>query len=93
MTLTLELDAREQAALEAKAARLGVPVERFALGVLRREMESDGDTRARRPLSRALALRDELAATIHAGTLTGGTKLDAAADLTALREERFADAV
>ncbi len=93
MTLTLELDAREQAALEAKAARLGVPVERFALGVLRREVESDGDTRARRPLARALALRDELAATIHAGTMSNGAKLDAAADLTAMREERFADAV
>jgi hypothetical protein len=44
MTLTLELDAREQAALEVKAARLGVPVERYALGVLRHDAEADGAT-------------------------------------------------
>jgi len=43
MTLTLDLPEEITTGLEAKAARLGVPVERFAVGVLRREVETGGN--------------------------------------------------
>ncbi len=43
MTLTLDLSEEITSGLEAKAARLGVPVERFAVGVLRREVEANGN--------------------------------------------------
>jgi hypothetical protein len=42
MTLTIEVAPETERALEAKAARLGVPVERYAAGVLRRDVEGDG---------------------------------------------------
>jgi hypothetical protein len=93
MTLTLDLPAEITTGLEAKAARLGVPVERFAVGVLRREVETNGNGQAEysdasHPITRARALRQELAAALRS---PGGAALDAAADLAALREERFAD--
>lgn len=40
MSLLLDLPAETEAALQAKAARLGVPVERYAAGVLRRDVEN-----------------------------------------------------
>ncbi len=52
MTLTLELTAREQAVLEAKAAQMGVPVERYAMGVLQHDVEAD-DTITGTPRQRA----------------------------------------
>lgn len=51
-----------------------------------------GDTSARDSLSSALALREELAATIQAGTIGTDAPLDAAAELDTMRAERFADA-
>lgn len=104
MTLTIEVPPDVQSALEAKAARLGMPLERYAAGVLQRDVESNGDTRVNaerdhsqseehpNPIARALALRDELAPSIRAGTRRADTPLNAVADLAALREERFADA-
>jgi hypothetical protein len=44
------------------------------------------------PIARALALLDELAPVIRAGTRNDGVPFDAAADVRAMREERFADA-
>ena len=41
MTLTIEVPAEVESALEAKAARLGVPMERYVAGVLRRDVESN----------------------------------------------------
>ncbi len=96
MTLTLDLSEEITTGLQAKAARLGVPVERFAVGVLRREVETNGQAeysdasqaRASHPITRARALRQELAAALRS---PGGAALDASADLAALREERFTD--
>lgn len=47
MTLSIEIAPEVQSALTARAARLGVPVERYAAGVLRRDVEagSDGENR------------------------------------------------
>jgi hypothetical protein len=108
MTLTIEVPPEVQSALAAKAAQLGVPLERYAAGVLQRDVESNGGARVNaerdnslsdsqseedpNPIARALALRDELGPSIRAGTRRSDTPLDAAADLAILREERFADA-
>jgi len=51
-----------------------------------------GDTNVRNALSSALALREELAATIQAGTLGTDAPLDAAVELDTIRAERFTDA-
>lgn len=51
-----------------------------------------GDTNVRNSLSSALALREELAATIQAGTIGTDAPLDAAVELDAIRAERFSDA-
>ena len=40
MTLTIEVAPEVESRLQEKAARLGVPVERYAAGVLRRYVES-----------------------------------------------------
>jgi len=45
MTLTLDLSPEVTSGLQRKAARLGVPLERYAAGVLRREAESDSNER------------------------------------------------
>lgn len=42
MTLTIEITPEVETAIAAKAARLGVPIERYAAGVLRRDVESNG---------------------------------------------------
>ncbi len=71
MTLTIEIEPETQRAIEGKAARLGVPVERYAAGVLRRDVENDEPrqsadavTNARRAARRALEV---LAAGTRAG--------------------------
>ncbi len=104
MTLTIEVPPEVQSALEAKAAQLGLPLERYAAGVLQRDVETNGDARldAERdhlssedhpnPIAHALALLDELTPSIRAGTRRSDTPLNAVADLAILREERFADA-
>ncbi len=93
MTHSLDLSPELESGLEAKAARLGVPMERYIIGVLRREVESNGNGQAEysdasHPITRARALRQELAAALRS---PGGAALDASADVAALREERFAD--
>ncbi len=45
MTLTLEIAPDVERALEAQAAQLGVPLDRYAVGVLQRQAENNGDTR------------------------------------------------
>ncbi len=66
-------------------------------GLTLRETESNGAAREYsqrevvNPLRDALALREELAPIIRAGTHNGGAPFDAAADVRAMREERFAD--
>jgi hypothetical protein len=62
MSLLLELSADTERALEAKAARLGVPIERYAAGVLRRDVEGDGS-------GGFLAMLADSAPRIAAGTL------------------------
>jgi hypothetical protein len=42
MTLQIEVAPEVESALAAKAARLGVPVERYAAGVLRADVETNG---------------------------------------------------
>jgi len=44
MTLTLEIPETVETALEAKAARLGVPVERYASDVLARDVQDEAPT-------------------------------------------------
>lgn len=51
-----------------------------------------GDTNVRDSLSSALALREELAATIQAGTIGTDAPSDAAVELDTMRAERFTDA-
>lgn len=89
-TMTIEVETQAVQGLAARAQMLGVPVERIAAQAVEELDQSTDNTRS--PLARALALRRELAAAIQAGTRTGGAKLDAAAELRELREERFADA-
>lgn len=56
MSLIIEAPREIEAALEAKAARLGVPVERYALGVLRRDVEGNG-AKPREPVNARAAAR------------------------------------
>jgi hypothetical protein len=58
MTLTIEVAADVESALAAKAARLGVPVERYAAGVLRRDVESNGHANGATTKATAKAARD-----------------------------------
>ena len=44
MTYTIELDAREERVLEAKARRRGVPLDAFLRDVLKREAQDKTDT-------------------------------------------------
>jgi hypothetical protein len=69
MTLTIEVAPEVESRLQEKAARLGVPVERYAAGVLRRDVESNDDPRAPVIASRLAALGKlrELAAGTRAG--------------------------
>lgn len=61
MSLLVELPPETESALAAKAARLGVPLERYAAAVLRRDVESNG--------SDFMAMLAESAPRIAAGTL------------------------
>ena len=74
MTLTIEIEPETQRAIEGKAARLGVPVERYAAGVLRRDVENSEprllDTLPRDKRGAAfMALLDKARPIIAAGTL------------------------
>lgn len=90
MILTLELPPELEERLEAKAQVHGQDVRTFALAVLQREAKSGADlTSTPSPLAQALALSRELSPVIKAGTRQSDKPLDAAADLTALREERW----
>ena len=44
MSLLLDLPAETESALEAKAARLGMPLERYAMSVLRHDVESNASS-------------------------------------------------
>ncbi len=94
MTHTLELSPDVERALEAKARRRGVSLAAYLRDVAQRDAATPdaGDDAARNSIDRALALLEELTPIIQAGTRRADTPLDAAADLAALREERFADA-
>lgn len=69
MSLLLDLPRDTEQALVARAARLGVPVERYAVEVLRREVEGEEPTRQNAISARlaALAKLRELAAGTRAG--------------------------
>ena len=69
MKLELKIAPDVEQALEAKAQRLGVPVERYAAGVLRRDVESNGGPYESAQSAR-LAARRALEA-LAAGTRTG----------------------
>ena len=72
MSLIIEAPREVEAALIAKAARLGVPVERYALGVLRRDVESNGAQSTVESEAKPrgfLALLDASAPRIAAGVL------------------------
>ncbi len=93
MTLTIEVAADVESVLAAKARRRGVSLAAYLRDVAQREAATpDASDEAHNSIGRALALLDELAPTIRAGTMNGGVQFDAAADLAALRDERFADA-
>ncbi len=94
MTLTLDVPAELESGLREAARREGVALDALALDALRERAARgiNGNGAAHNSIGRALALGDELAATSQAGTMNGGAKFDAAADLAALRAERFADA-
>ncbi len=76
MTLTLKIPKTVESALEAKAARLGVPVERYAAGVLRRDVENNaahGETQAHEArVSRRLAALREVVETARSFGSTPG---------------------
>jgi len=74
MTLTIEIEPETQRVIEGKAARLGVPVERYAAGVLRRDAESNEPRVLDKSLSDKrgaafLALLEKARPIVAAGTL------------------------
>lgn len=69
MTLTIEIEPETQRAIEGKAARLGVPVERYAAGVLRRDAESNEPRVLDKRGAAFLALLDKARPIVAAGTL------------------------
>ena len=85
MTLTLEMAPETQRALEEKAARLGVPVENYALTILRRDLEDEANRASTRDdfLARAQALDERL-------ETTGFQGVDSAQIIREAREERTA---
>ncbi len=70
MTLQIEVAPEVEQALEAKAARLGVPVERYAAGVLRADVESNGDARQSSTIAARLDALGRLQS-LAAGTRAG----------------------
>ena len=86
MTLTIEIEPETQRAIEGKAARLGVPVERYAAGVLRRDVESNEPRATSKKGTAFLTLLDKARPVIAAGVLrpltseTINSAIDAARD-------------
>ncbi len=68
MTLTIKIPPDVESALKARALRLGVPVERYAAGVLRRDVESNGApyeaARSASPSSRLRGMLSHLPGTV-----------------------------
>lgn len=88
MTITIEVKPETAHRWKAIAKREGRALEAVAAQAAEAgtdTLESDGA----HPIARARALREELAPLLKA---PGGTAFDAAADVRAMREERFADA-
>jgi hypothetical protein len=50
MTLTIQIPPEVEAAITAKAERLGMPVEHYAAGVLQRDAQSSTDATVRIPV-------------------------------------------
>ncbi len=69
MTLIIEIEPETQRAMEGKAARLGVPVERYAAGVLRRDVENNEPRVLDKRGAAFLALLDKARPVIAAGVL------------------------
>ena len=69
MTLTIEIEPETQRALEGKARRLGVPVERYAAGVLRRDVENEEPRAKVKQGATFLDLLDKARPIVAAGTL------------------------
>ncbi len=96
MTHTLDLPAELESGLEAKAARLGVPMERYIIGVLRHDVESsnglarngaNGTTAQPPTLAAWLERLNEAAPIIAAGTLKPIKSDDIARFIHEAREE------
>jgi hypothetical protein len=88
MTLTIEIAPETQRAIEGKARRLGVPVERYAAGVLRRDVENEEPRVLNKQGAAFLALLDKARPIVAAGTLRPLTSesVNAAIDTTRDRE-------
>lgn len=87
MTVTIEVKSETAARWQRIAAREGRALEAVATEAAEAgtdALESD----SAHPIARALALREELAPLLKA---QGGVTFDAAADVRAMREERFND--
>lgn len=95
MTLTIEIEPETQRAIEGKAARLGVPVERYAAGVLRRDVEnSEPRVNNRVPDKRGaafMALLDKARPIVAAGTLRPLTSEFVNSAIDASREDATRD--
>lgn len=86
MTLTIEIAPETQRAIEGKARRLGVPVERYAAGVLRRDVENDEPRATTKQGAAFLALLDKARPIIAAGTLRPITSESVNAAIDAARD-------
>jgi hypothetical protein len=86
MTLTIEIEPETQRAIEGKAARLGVPVERYAAGVLRRDVENDEPRAKEKQGAAFLALLNKARPIVAAGTLRPLTSESVNAAIDAARD-------
>lgn len=92
MTLTIEIEPATQRALEGKAARLGVPVERYAAGVLRRDTQNnDAKRTATKQGAAFLSLLEKARPIIAAGTLRTVTSGDITRAIDAARDRELFD--
>ncbi len=88
MTLTIELEPQDVQVLAARAARLGVPVERAAADVLRRDLQTETTSGAADIYAHSLANGGELTAF---STVQEDVYQYSADDLAAMERGEFAE--
>ena len=92
MTVTIEVKPETAQLWQQIARREGRAVEAVATEAAETGTDALVNARERSPLFVALQRLDDLAPIIRAGTKNDGVPFDAAADVRAMREERFSDA-